>query len=52
MALIKKTDLVVKSNRLIEASYRLTLNEQRIILYAICRCRGVSLLECILQWNF
>lgn len=39
MALIKKTDLVVKSNRLIEASYRLTLNEQRIILYAICRCR-------------
>ena len=35
----KKTDLVVKSNRLIEASYRLGLNEQRIILYAICRCR-------------
>ena len=37
--IVKKTDLVVKSNRLIEASYRLTLNEQRIILYAICRCR-------------
>jgi len=36
---LKKTELVVKSNRLIEASYRLTLNEQRIILYAICRCR-------------
>lgn len=36
---MKKTDLVVKSNRLVEASYRLTLNEQRIILYAICRCR-------------
>jgi plasmid replication initiation protein len=36
---IKKADLVVKSNRLIEASYRLSLNEQRIILYAICRCR-------------
>ena len=35
----KKNDLVVKSNRLIEASYRLGLNEQRIILYAICRCR-------------
>lgn len=35
----KKADLVVKSNRLIEASYRLSLNEQRIILYAICRCR-------------
>ena len=35
----KKNELVVKSNRLIEASYRLSLNEQRIILYAICRCR-------------
>jgi len=32
-------ELVVKSNRLIEASYRLGMNEQRIILYAICRCR-------------
>lgn len=37
--LMLKNELVVKSNRLIEASYRLTLNEQRIILYAICRCR-------------
>ena len=36
---MKKSVLVVKSNRLIEASYRLGLNEQRIILYAICRCR-------------
>jgi plasmid replication initiation protein len=36
---MKKTELVVKSHRLIEASYRLTLNEQRIILYAICRSR-------------
>lgn len=36
---MNKQELVVKSNRLIEASYRLTLNEQRIILYAICRCR-------------
>jgi len=36
---MKKQELVVKSNRLIEASYRLGLNEQRIILYAICRCR-------------
>ena len=35
----KTHELVVKSNRLIEASYRLSLNEQRIILYAICRCR-------------
>lgn len=36
---MKKSELVVKSNRLVEASYRLTLNEQRIILYAICRSR-------------
>ena len=36
---MKKSDLVVKSNRLVEASYRLSLNEQRIILYAIARCR-------------
>lgn len=36
---MNKNELVVKSNRLVEASYRLGLNEQRIILYAICRCR-------------
>ena len=36
---MKKSVIVVKSNRMIEASYRLGLNEQRIILYAICRCR-------------
>lgn len=36
---MKKIELVVKSNRLVEASYRLSLNEQRIILYSICRCR-------------
>jgi plasmid replication initiation protein len=36
---MQKKELVVKSNRLVEASYRLTLNEQRIILYAICRSR-------------
>lgn len=35
----KKKSLVVKSNRLIEASYRLTLIEQQIILFAICKCR-------------
>lgn len=35
----KKIEMVAKSNRLIEASYRLALNEQRIILYAISRCR-------------
>jgi plasmid replication initiation protein len=35
----KKTDMVVKSNRLVEASYRLTLVEQQIILFAICRAR-------------
>lgn len=34
-----KNDLVVKSNRLIEASYRLTLAEQRIILFAIVEAR-------------
>jgi plasmid replication initiation protein len=39
LEIMKKTALVVKSHRLIEASYRLTLNEQRIILYAICRSR-------------
>ena len=33
----KKTDLVTKSNRLIEASYRLTLTEQQIILYCIAK---------------
>jgi plasmid replication initiation protein len=32
-------DLVVQSNRVIEASYRLSLLEQRIILYAICDSR-------------
>lgn len=32
-------DLVVKSNRLVEASYRLTLAEQRIILFAIVTAR-------------
>jgi plasmid replication initiation protein len=37
--MISKKELVVKSNRIIEASYRLTLNEQRIILYSICRAR-------------
>lgn len=36
---METTPLVVKSNRMIEASYRLTLNEQRIILYAICQGR-------------
>ena len=34
-----KNELVVKSNRLIEASYRLTLVEQRIILFAITEAR-------------
>lgn len=35
----KKQELVAKSNRLIEASYRLSLVEQQIVLYAVCRCR-------------
>ena len=34
-----KNELVVKSNRLVEASYRLTLAEQRIILLAIVEAR-------------
>lgn len=37
--IMENSELVVKSNRLVEASYRLGLNEQRIILYSICRCR-------------
>jgi plasmid replication initiation protein len=37
--MIAKKELIVKSNRIVEASYRLTLNEQRIILYSICRAR-------------
>jgi plasmid replication initiation protein len=37
--MVAKKELVVKSNRIVEASYRLTLNEQRIILYSICRAR-------------
>jgi plasmid replication initiation protein len=36
---MQNDELVVKSNRLVEASYRLSINEQRIILYAICRAR-------------
>ena len=35
----KKNELVVKSNRLVEASYRMTLVEQQIILFSICRAR-------------
>lgn len=34
-----KNELVVKSNRLVEASYRLDLVEQRIVLLAIIRAR-------------
>lgn len=32
-------NLVVKSNRLVEASYKLSMVEQQIILYAICKSR-------------
>lgn len=35
----EKHELVTKSNKLIEASYRLTLVEQQLVLYAICRGR-------------
>lgn len=34
-----ENSLVVKSNRLIEASYKLTTNEQRLILFAIAKFR-------------
>lgn len=34
-----RQELVTKSNRLIEASYRLTLVEQQLVLFAICRSR-------------
>ena len=34
-----ENSLIVKSNRLIEASYRLTTNEQRLILFAIAKFR-------------
>ena len=40
---MKTKELVVKSNHLIEASYQLTLNEQRVILLAITKIhRNVS----------
>jgi len=39
----EKTELVVQSNRLVEASYRLTLVEQQMILFAICRSREEQL---------
>jgi len=35
----KKQTIVVKSNKLVEASYRLDLIEQRVILYAIVEAR-------------
>ena len=36
---MKNTELVVKSNRLVEASYRLDLVEQRIVLLAVVHAR-------------
>jgi len=39
----EKTELVVQSNRLVEASYRLSLVEQQMILFAICRAREEQL---------
>lgn len=35
----EKNELVVKSNKLIQASYRLSLTEQQMVLYSICRAR-------------
>lgn len=43
MKKISAAQVVAKSNRLVEASYRLTLTEQRIILFAICRFREANL---------
>jgi plasmid replication initiation protein len=40
----KETDLVVKTNKLVEASYRLDLNEQRLVLAAIVEGRESDLL--------
>lgn len=37
-----KDELVVKSNKLIEASYRLTLAEQRIVLFAISEAQRTN----------
>ena len=39
----EKSEVVVKSNRLVEASYRLNLVEQQIILFAISRSRDEQL---------
>jgi len=39
VAMKHKNDLVVKSNSLVEASYRLSLVEQRIILFAVTEAR-------------
>ncbi len=36
---VEKANLVCKSNLLVEAGYRLSLVEQRMILYAIAQCR-------------
>jgi plasmid replication initiation protein len=43
-----KTELVVKSNRLIEASYKLSMLEQQIILLAVVRARegNKGILKC------
>ena len=41
---VKKTELVVKSNRLVEASYRLGMVEQQIILYSMAKGREDDLL--------
>lgn len=40
----KKTDLVLKSNQLVEASYRMDLMEQRLVLAAIVEAREQDIL--------
>lgn len=44
MGIEESNELVVKSNRLIEASYRLTMVEQQLILFAINQAREQSVM--------
>lgn len=50
-AIVDTGELVVKSNRLIEASYKLGMVEQQLILFALCQAReqqvGLSKNSCV-----
>ncbi len=41
---MEPTDLVVQSNRLVEASYRLSMGEQQVVLYAVVQGREKDIL--------